>query len=146
MGKHVFLSRDINNHFNSVIYLLLLDWKEQIVSVISELIIFFKARLTQSSKQIAGFIVKNAHIIEWVIIFVPWFSKQKEKISAVFLSKVRLKGGEKLDWGVVSLWWGIFWNETPCLDVILYAIHGKEETNLLQLTYGGLLCHRAGPL
>lgn len=71
LGEHVFLCRDINNYFNSVIYLLLFDWKEQIVSVISELVIFFKASLIQSSKQITGFIVKNAHIIEWVITLIP---------------------------------------------------------------------------
>lgn len=70
--EHMFFSVEtLITIFNSVIYLLLLDWKEQIVSVISELIIFFKVRLIQSSKQITGFIVKNAHIVGWLITFIP---------------------------------------------------------------------------
>lgn len=41
---------------------------------------------------------------------------------------------------------GIFWNGTASLDVISYAIHGKEEANLLHLAYGAHLCNREGPL
>lgn len=59
--------------------------------------------------------------------FNPIVLKTERENCYFFLFKVRLKGREKLGWGFVGLWGGIFWNETSSLDVILYAIHGTKR-------------------